>query len=93
MATRFAIDNPERISRLILLAPALNYENFSPPSTKLKITTIVLIGTQDDVTPPAKVLPLVEATFAHPEINLVEDDHFLHNTFSSLDWSSILNQG
>ena len=57
MATCFAIAHPERVQRLILLAPALNFPGFSPPASLLTIPTLLVIGRNDTVTPPDLVIP------------------------------------
>jgi pimeloyl-ACP methyl ester carboxylesterase len=87
MATCFTIESPERVRQLILLAPALNYESFSPPSTgKLDVPVHLIMGRYDTVTPPDQVIPLAEKTFNNLEIHLEEDDHMLHSSFARLNW-------
>lgn len=90
MATCYAISYPEKIGRLILMAPALNYANFKPPLEKLTIPTCIIIGKNDVVTPPNLVIPLGEKTFSNLEIQLPDDDHMLHLTFEQLDWHNYL---
>ncbi len=90
MATCYARDYPEKCSRLILLAPALNFEEFSPPLKKIQTPTRIIIGEHDTVTPPSLVLPLAKQSFAEAEISLVDDDHMLHTTFFVLDWKTML---
>ncbi len=90
MATHYATKHPEKIIRLILLAPALNFEGYQPPAELLQIPTLIIIGKHDAVTPAALVAPLAEATFADLEIRIENDDHMLHSTFHHLDWQKIL---
>lgn len=90
MATSYAIEFPENVKKLILLAPALNFEKFQPPPTKLEIPTLLIVGENDDVTPPSLVLPLARDTFSNIEIRLKDDDHMLHQTFARLDWAKLL---
>lgn len=90
MATVFAIAHPERVRKLILLAPALNFDGYAAPQTMVNTPTLVIIGKQDIVTPPAVVLPLARKTFANLKEHLVEDDHLLHNTYSTLPWHELL---
>jgi pimeloyl-ACP methyl ester carboxylesterase len=90
MATCFAIEHPEKINRLILLAPALNFEAYQPPAEPLKIPTLIIIGKNDNVTPAALVSPLAEATFTDLELHIEDDDHMLHDTFHHLDWQNLL---
>lgn len=90
MAACTAIDQPEKIRQLILLAPALNFEEFTAPQEKCAVPTTVIIGKNDTVCPPDKVIPLAEATFNNLAIQLVEDDHMLHETFFAKDWHRLI---
>lgn len=90
MATCYAGDFPAKVARLILLAPALNFGEFSPPPLKIEIPTLLVIGSNDTVTPPAQVLPLAKETFSNLEIHQEEDDHMLHKTFVAMAWHELL---
>ncbi|SHO51307.1 alpha/beta fold hydrolase [Desulfopila aestuarii] len=90
MATCFAIAHPERVQQLILLAPALNFGDYTPPQTLLNVPTLLVIGKQDVVTPPNLVLPLARKTFANLKEQLVEDDHMLHHAFYAIPWQELL---
>ncbi len=90
MAALYAIEVPTQVKKLILLAPALNYENFTPPAEKITVPTFLLIGKFDTVTPPEKVLPLAEKSFSDLTIETVDDDHMLHNSFQYLDWNTLI---
>ena len=92
MATCFAAEQPEKVARLILLAPALNFESYRPPAVLLQIPTLLVIGKHDTITPAADVIPLAEATFACLEIRIEKDDHMLHKTFPRLNWQKLLHQ-
>lgn len=67
MATRFALKNRQRVARLILLAPALNYEDYRVPEVMLTIPTFLIIGQHDTVTPADLVIPLAKKTFSKLE--------------------------
>jgi len=90
MATCFAIRHPSRCHSLVLLAPALNFLDFSPPQERITTPTNLFIGKQDTVTPPEKVLPLAKKTFSNLQIVTFDDDHMLHNSFKQLDWEHLL---
>ncbi len=90
MATCYASDFPAHVARLILLAPALNYWEFCPPSEKLQVPTLLVIGRNDTVTPPTQVLPLARQTFVNLEVHEEEDDHMLHKTFVTMAWHELL---
>ncbi len=92
MAVIYGLRQPEQIDQLILMAPALNYEQYQPPHEKSQIPTLLIIGQNDTITPADIVIPLVQSTFIKLEIRVVDDDHMLNNTFHKLDWESILTQ-
>ncbi|MBU1234007.1 MAG: alpha/beta fold hydrolase [Proteobacteria bacterium] len=92
MATCFAIRHPNRCHALVLLAPALNFPEFSPPQEKIVVPAILIIGSQDTVTPPARVLPLAQKCFSQLQIFTCDDDHMLHNSFEQLDWQHLLQK-
>ena len=91
MATCYAISNPERVVKLILMAPALNFPGLAVPNQPIVAPTYLLIGSWDDVTPPDAVIPLAKKIFANLEINLVDEDHLLHQSFPKLDWHTLLS--
>ncbi|MBU1566301.1 MAG: alpha/beta fold hydrolase [Proteobacteria bacterium] len=90
MATCYATEFPDKVGRLILLAPALNFGEYHLPKNKLQVPTILIIGNNDTVTPPVKVIPLAQKTFSNLEIRLTEDDHMLHAAFSAISWHELL---
>lgn len=90
MATCFAINHGHRVRRLILLAPALNFSDFSPPQKALAIPTLLVMGRHDTVCPPTLVEPLARAAFSNLEVQLGDDDHLLHTMFYELDWPGLL---
>lgn len=90
MATCYAEEFPEKVARLVLLAPALNFGEYRPPLEKLQVPTLLVIGNHDTVTPPAQVIPLAQQTFSNLEIHRVKDDHMLHTSFAAMPWQQIL---
>ena len=92
MGACLAIEHPDRVHRLIMLAPALNFPEFRVAHRKTTIETILVIGQDDVVTPPDIVVPAAEATFANLQLNIVDDDHLLHHTYMHLDWEYLLRQ-
>jgi pimeloyl-ACP methyl ester carboxylesterase len=90
MAVCFALCHPGQCRRLILLAPALNFSGYQPPTSPITIPTLLVIGAHDTVCPPDLVLPQARATFSTLEIRVEEDDHMLHRTFPTLDWPQLL---
>lgn len=92
MATMFAIGHEELCSRLILLAPALNFTEFSLPENKIAIPTRLIIGKHDTVTPPEEVVPLANQTFLNLDVMICDDDHLLHTVFDKIDWQDMLQK-
>jgi len=90
MATCFAAIYPQRVKKLLLMAPALNFPGFIIPREKIPAPTFLLIGDLDNVTPAASVIPLAEQTFAFLEVQRVNEDHLLHKTFQQLNWIKLL---
>ena len=92
MAAVYACLHEERVKKLILLAPALHSE-LSQPCLKKKLSMPVAIfhGRQDDVVPLAPVRAIAEQLFMNLKFNAVEDDHFLHDTFPTLEWDNLLS--
>ncbi len=91
MAACYAVNNPHQVAKLVLMAPALNFPGLSVPDQQIAAPTYLLIGSRDEVTPPAAVIPAAKKVFANLEINLVDEDHLLHETFPKLDWHKLLS--
>jgi pimeloyl-ACP methyl ester carboxylesterase len=91
MATVYACNYEEKIEKLILLAPALNIDEFRPYlNKKLHLPVMIYHGRNDDVVPPLSVQNIARSVFTNLQYNLVDDDHSLHRTFSHIDWDTLL---
>lgn len=90
MAACFAKRYPKHCTRLILMAPALNFPGYKVPPYRIAVPTSLLIGKHDTVTPAQTVIPLARQTFDVLDIKLVDDDHLLHDHFTGLDWRTLL---
>jgi pimeloyl-ACP methyl ester carboxylesterase len=92
MATIYAMENPGSVERMVLLAPALNFPEFSRyPRRRLDIPVWMIIGRDDSITPADIVLPLAEKIFAALSYTEVADGHMLAQTFRQLDWEAMLS--
>jgi len=93
MATVYAFNNYDKIKKLILLAPALNIEEFTTlyRDKKLHIPVTVYHGRHDDVVPPLPVYDIARTIFTQLQHYMVDDDHSLHGTFSLIDWDMLLD--
>ena len=92
MGVVFALDHPEQVRKLVLLAPDLMLDPIAslPPLKPVPVPTIVIHGTLDTVVPFEPVHEIVHKLFTDVEYYVVEDDHQLLKTVDKLDWNSIL---
>jgi predicted esterase len=91
MASQYAINNENKVKKMILLAPALNLPEFKPPvHTKLPLPVIIYHGTDDDIVDPYTVKTIALKYFSNLEHNFVDDDHSLHKTFPLINWKELL---
>ena len=90
MAACFAARHSERIRRLILLAPALNFTDYRPPASPVAAPVLLVMGSRDTVCPPDLVLPRARASFRNLTVRIEDDDHMLHRAFPALDWPALL---
>ena len=91
MATLFAMEHALLVKKLILLAPAFNFMDWSQyPGRAIKTPARVYIGTHDTVTPISAVEPVARKFLKNISFHQVDDDHLLGNTFFTLPWSELL---
>ena len=91
MATLFALNAPDRVQSLVLLAPAINLLDSSAfAHGKIHCPVRIYHGTGDEVIPLNHVKPIAEGLFTDLTFHAVEDDHFLHGTFKGIDWDELL---
>ncbi len=91
MAVLYTARHPERVGKLVLLAPALLLPEFAQnPPAPIDVPTIIIHGRQDTLVPIATVKPLAEKTFRDLDYRIVDDDHRLHQTAESMDWKALL---
>ena len=91
MAALFARRHPNRIRKLILLAPALSWHSFSAGGTpRLRLPVILYHGRHDDVVPLDGVRRTACELFANLAFHVLDDDHRLTRHFSTLDWPKLL---
>jgi pimeloyl-ACP methyl ester carboxylesterase len=91
MGVLFAMRHESRMDRLVLLAPAIHILPEIPhPQRELTIPIHLFHGTEDNVIPLEGVRPVAERLFRNLNFHTVIDDHYLHETFSSIDWDLLL---
>jgi len=92
MAAIFAMENEERVDRMILIAPAINLVEFVDYRSKtLSVPVWIYHGSSDEVIPLDDVEKVAKRVFLHLTFNVVEDDHYLSKTFKTLDWDRLLS--
>ena len=91
MASIFACEQPERVQKMLLLAPALSLNEFrSYREGSIDVPVIIYHGLQDDVVPVEPVKAIAEKLFKNLEYNSIEDNHPLERYFKLLDWNRLL---
>ncbi len=91
MASIFAMHNESRVEKMVLLAPAINLMHFTRHIGKqVSVPVWIFHGTKDQVIALEDVEPVARDTFTDLSFNAVDDDHFLHKTFKTIDWDDIL---
>jgi pimeloyl-ACP methyl ester carboxylesterase len=91
MAALYAFQNQDRIKKLILLAPALNLPEFTPYlSEKFTIPAYIFHGKKDEVIPPKPIQAIAKKVFANLSFAMLDDDHRLSKTFTSIDWPKLI---
>jgi pimeloyl-ACP methyl ester carboxylesterase len=91
MAALFAMEHPEQVLKLVLLAPALTLPGFTKIlSAQITIPTTIVQGTHDEFIPLEPTRKLAEKIFTHLTYIPVDDDHRLHKTAKELDWKKLL---
>lgn len=92
MGALFTLKYPQRVRKLILLAPALCFRAFRLPNSKtIDVPVIIYHGNKDDVVPLEPVRGIARKVFSNMIFHAVEDDHLLHKTFQGIDWADLLH--
>ncbi|MFH1124897.1 MAG: alpha/beta fold hydrolase, partial [Pseudomonadota bacterium] len=92
MGAIFAMEHESRVKKLVLLAPAINLlDATSYHQKRISVPAWIYHGRNDDVIPLKAVQEVAAKVFADLSFQVVDDDHFLHKTFKTLDWDSLLS--
>ena len=94
MAAIFTLEHESRVKKVILLAPALNFPDYSSYlERQTQVPARLFIGRQDDICPPDIVITAARRTFTNIVIHRSNDDHLLKGTFQEIDWQRLLAVG
>ena len=92
MAAIFAMENEPRVDKMILLAPAINLmESTQYQGKKISVPAWIYHGKNDEVIPLKDVESMAKRLFMNLSFHIEDDDHFLHKTFKTIDWVSLLS--
>ena len=92
MATIYAMENGPGVATLILLAPAINLlESLNYRQDEITVPTRIYHGKEDEVIPLTAMEKVARRVFKNLSLHAVGDDHFLHETFKTLDWDALLS--
>ena len=91
MAALYACRNPEQVSKLVLLAPALIWPDFaaSPPAP-VSMPVVIYHGARDELIPLATVRELAGQVFTNLDFRSMDDDHGLFQTVHAIDWQALI---
>ena len=91
MGALFTCSNPDKVRKLILLAPALVWPEFAQnPPEPVDVPTVIYHGRQDELLPLEVVLQLAQRAFTNLSFHAVDDDHRLLKTVRKIDWGILL---
>lgn len=91
MATIFTLENPKKISKLILLAPYLSTPLLNPKIySPVNIPVEIFHGKNDKVVPVKQAQKVAEKLFTNLIYKRVNDDHTLKKTVKALNWENII---
>jgi len=92
MGTIYTAENPNKVKKLILLAPALTFVDIKEKILNYKITvpTIIFHGKNDDVVSLIETKKIAKKIFQTLTFNEVDDDHFLHKTIDKVNWEKVV---
>ncbi len=92
MASMFAMEHEGQVDKLILLAPALHLmESASYHKKKISVPVWIYHGRDDEVIPLQSVEEMATKIFPNLTFHAVDDDHYLHKTFKTIDWKTLLS--
>ncbi|MFW9771991.1 MAG: DUF2085 domain-containing protein [Candidatus Thorarchaeota archaeon] len=93
MGALYALQNPEKVERLILFAPFLVEEELIDMKLEpIRIPVIVYHGKNDDVVPIDQVMARAKKLFRNLDYNIVDDNHYLHSTLKQINWRDMFTQ-
>ncbi len=91
MGALYTCQHPDRVRKLVLMAPALVGPDFAEASlTPVETPTVIYHGSRDEVIPLAPVQQIAGQVFLTLTFHTVDDDHRLYKTAHAIDWKALL---
>ncbi len=91
MGSLYTLQNPHKVSQLILLAPFIVSRRLKPSMYEpVDVPVKVYHGKNDKIVPYKPARERARHFFTNLEYNIVDDDHRLHSTVKSLNWQKII---
>lgn len=91
MSALWTCENPGRVAKLVLLAPALHRPEFADKHVApIDVPTVLYHGLRDDIVPIEIVRDIAKRQFRCLEYHTVDDEHALRAAVVGLDWRSLL---
>lgn len=93
MGALYTCQFPNKVSRLILLAPVLSTPDLNPNKFQpINIPVIVFHGRNDQIVPIKPSRLRAKQLFKNLTYNIVDDDHMLHSTVLKIDWTQLARE-
>lgn len=89
MAGLWTLEHPERVHKLILMAPAFHRPEFVV-TRPVDVPTLLVHGVRDTVVPHELARQRAGEAFTQLRVEWVDDDHRLEATAMRMDWSNLL---
>lgn len=91
MGAMYACRNPQRVNKLVLMAPALIWPEFKDNLPEpVEMPVVIYHGSRDELIPLDAVREIAKKIFTNLEFHEVDDDHGLYTTMQEIDWTEIL---
>jgi len=92
MGAIFTCEHPDKVQKLVMLAPALMLPEFASylELEPVSVPTTIIHGMQDEVVPLEQVREIAQKVFSNLTHHIVDDDHRLHKATDTLDWETLL---
>ncbi len=90
MGALYTCQFPNKVSRLVLLAPVLSTPELNPKKFQpIDIPVIIFHGKNDLIVPLKPSRSRARKLFKNLTYNVVDDNHMLHSTILKLDWPQL----